>query len=81
MEPYRSYFPHAWLVLPETETLVTRVLSLPTGTAVGQEEIREICQIIRIAVSRKLEDEDALTGHFAMALHLLQETLPVNMRA
>lgn len=78
MEPYRSYFPHAWLVLPETETLVTRVLSLPTGTAVGQEEIREICQIIRIVVSHNREEEDALTGHFAMNPHLYQETVPLN---
>jgi len=78
MEPYRSYFPHAWLVLPETETLVKRVLSLPTGTAVGQEEIREICQIIRIAVSHRLEDADALTVHFAMNPRLYQETVPLN---
>ena len=35
MEPYRSYFPHAGLVLPETEKMVKRVLSLPTGTAVS----------------------------------------------
>ena len=35
MEPYRSYFPHAGLLLPETERLTQRVMSLPTGTAVG----------------------------------------------
>lgn len=50
MEPYLSCFPHAGLVLPETEKLVKRVLSLPTGTAVGTEEITRICQIIRLVV-------------------------------
>jgi len=53
MEPYRSYFPHAGLVLPATERLVNRVLSLPTGTAVGSEEITGICQILRLAISGK----------------------------
>lgn len=50
MEPYLSHFPHAGLVLPETERLVKRVLSLPTGTAVGPEEITKTCQIIRLVV-------------------------------
>lgn len=52
MEPYRSYFPNAGLLLPETEKLVERVLVLPTGTAIGPEEIRGICQIMRLAISR-----------------------------
>jgi dTDP-4-amino-4,6-dideoxygalactose transaminase len=50
MEPYRSYFPHAGLLLPHTERLVTRVLSLPTGTAVDEEKVGQICQILRLAV-------------------------------
>lgn len=50
MEPYRSFFPHAGMLLPETEKLVDRVLSLPTGTSVGREEIRKICGIIRLAI-------------------------------
>jgi dTDP-4-amino-4,6-dideoxygalactose transaminase len=50
MEPYRSYFPHARLLLPETERLTRRVMSLPTGTAVGPEEIAAVCAIIRLAV-------------------------------
>ncbi|MDB9538489.1 DegT/DnrJ/EryC1/StrS family aminotransferase, partial [Anabaenopsis arnoldii] len=46
MEPYRSYFPHAGLLLPETEKLGQRVLVLPTGTAISEEDIGKICQII-----------------------------------
>lgn len=50
MEPYRSYFPHAGLLLPETKRLTQRVMSLPTGTAVGPEEIAEVCAILNLAV-------------------------------
>jgi dTDP-4-amino-4,6-dideoxygalactose transaminase len=47
MEPYRSLYPHAGLLLPQTERLANRVLQLPTGTAVGAEEIETICGLIR----------------------------------
>jgi dTDP-4-amino-4,6-dideoxygalactose transaminase len=50
MEPYRSYYPHAGLLLPETEKLVGRVMSLPTGTAVEVEDINTICHIIRMVL-------------------------------
>jgi dTDP-4-amino-4,6-dideoxygalactose transaminase len=55
MEPYRSFFPHAGLLLPETERLTQRVMSLPTGTAVGPEEIGTVCDIIRLAVGESRE--------------------------
>ncbi|QLE51296.1 aminotransferase class I/II-fold pyridoxal phosphate-dependent enzyme [Nostoc sp. C057] len=60
MEPYRSYFPHAGLLLPETESLGKRVLVLPTGTAVGTEEINKICQIIRLVVQHSREVKERL---------------------
>lgn len=49
MEPYISYYPHAGLLLPETERLVERIMTLPTGTAVSSQEIGKICDIIRLA--------------------------------
>lgn len=55
MEPYRSYFPHAGLLLPETQRLTQRVMSLPTGTAVGPEEIEVVCGVIRLAVTGSQE--------------------------
>ncbi|HEV2764699.1 MAG TPA: aminotransferase class I/II-fold pyridoxal phosphate-dependent enzyme, partial [Pyrinomonadaceae bacterium] len=55
MEPYRSYYPHAGLLLETTEEVCERVLLLPNGTAVGENEIREICQILRLAVGRAPE--------------------------
>jgi dTDP-4-amino-4,6-dideoxygalactose transaminase len=62
MEPYRSYFPHAGLVLPHTERLVQRVLSLPTGTAIEPNDISQICQIIRLAVCAGPAVQAALAG-------------------
>ncbi len=61
MEPYRSYFPNSALLLPETERLADRILSLPTGTTVGADDITRICDSIRTAsrhsteVRRRLE--------------------------
>ena len=49
MEPYRSYFPNAGLVLPVTEKLTQLVLQLPTGTALQVNEIEKICELIRFA--------------------------------
>jgi len=51
MEPYRSYFPHAGLMLPETEKLCRRVMVLPNGTSVDEEAISRIGQVMRTAVS------------------------------
>jgi dTDP-4-amino-4,6-dideoxygalactose transaminase len=55
MEPYRSYFPHSGLLLPHTESLVRRVLCLPTGTAIQGEDINKICQIISMSVAESCE--------------------------
>lgn len=53
MEPYRSFFPHAGLLLPETEKLVQRVLSMPNGTSVTSEDIERICGLIRFVVENR----------------------------
>jgi dTDP-4-amino-4,6-dideoxygalactose transaminase len=58
MEPYRSYFPHAVLILPETERLCRRVMVLPNGTSVDEPAISRICNVIRTAVS----DADAVSA-------------------
>lgn len=50
MEPYRSFFPHAGLLLPETERLTERVFCLPTGTGVNEDQISLICYVIRLIV-------------------------------
>jgi dTDP-4-amino-4,6-dideoxygalactose transaminase len=61
MEPYRSYFPNASLLLPETEKLAQKVLILPTGTAISEEDISKICQIIRLVILSYLNDKEMLS--------------------
>lgn len=51
MEPYRSYFPRAGLLLPQTETLTQRVMCLPTGTSVTETDVEKICDIIRLVLN------------------------------
>jgi dTDP-4-amino-4,6-dideoxygalactose transaminase len=51
MEPYRSAAVHGARALPETDALVERVLCLPTGEAVGAEDIDTVCQIVALALS------------------------------
>ena len=55
MEPYRTLDPKAGLTLPVTEELAARVLLLPNGTAVGENEILEICRVIRFVIERPEE--------------------------
>jgi len=62
MEPYDSYYPNAGMMLPETEALCDRVLVMPTGTAVGKDDIAEIGRIVRLAIDRADEVKDALEG-------------------
>ncbi len=54
MEPYRSYYPHAGLLLPETEKLTQRVMSLPTGTAVGVVGVEQVCRVIDLSRSAEV---------------------------
>jgi dTDP-4-amino-4,6-dideoxygalactose transaminase len=60
MEPYASLFPHAKLVLRATDAIAQRVLLLPTGTAVGVDDILKICRILRLAVGSANEVGQAL---------------------
>jgi dTDP-4-amino-4,6-dideoxygalactose transaminase len=63
MEPYSSYFPEAGLRLQHTEHLVDRVLSLPTGTAVGKGDIDTVCQIIKFVVTHGAAVKERLGRH------------------
>lgn len=50
MEPYRSRFPQAHLLLPRTERLSGQVMVLPTGTAISTQDIARICDVMRTAL-------------------------------
>lgn len=74
MEPYRSYYPHAGLMLPETERLAGRVLILPTGTAIGHDDVENICGVIRMVINSgariaaRLRGSEETTGARASAI-------------
>lgn len=48
MEPYRSHYPHAGLMLPNTQMVADRVIVLPTGPAMDRQDIRSICSVLRV---------------------------------
>ena len=47
MKPYRELFPHAGLVLPNTEAVADRVIVLPTGTTIGVDDVAVVAAVIR----------------------------------
>lgn len=47
MKPYRDIFPHAGLMLPNTQIVSNRVVVLPAGPSVTRNDIRLICDAIR----------------------------------
>ncbi|MBQ5948344.1 DegT/DnrJ/EryC1/StrS aminotransferase family protein [Massilia sp. ST3] len=50
MEPYRSLFPHARLVLPDTERVAASVIVLPTGQTMDADKIAVVAQVIRTVI-------------------------------
>jgi len=52
LEPYRS---RQTAHLPHTERLSARVIALPTGSTVSREDIRRVCDIVRLAATRGTE--------------------------
>lgn len=61
MEPYRTLFPDAYLSLPQTEKLAERIMILPTGTAVWEQDIEIICDILRTAIANADEIRKQVT--------------------
>lgn len=51
MRPYRDLFPHAHLMLPQTERVAESVIILPTGTTLPEHAIRTITDIIRVCIT------------------------------
>ena len=53
MEPYRSYYPHAGLMLPNTKSVAERVIVLPTGSALQTDAIEGITSVLSVLASDK----------------------------
>jgi len=50
MKPYSDLFPHAGLVLPNTERVAERVVVLPTGVDLPENAIYEVVNIVRALI-------------------------------
>jgi dTDP-4-amino-4,6-dideoxygalactose transaminase len=55
MEPYRSYYPNAGILLPVTEQIADRVLCLPTGSSINTDTVRKVCSILRFVIDNSAE--------------------------
>jgi dTDP-4-amino-4,6-dideoxygalactose transaminase len=62
MEPYRSLYPYAGVLLPDTERVAARVIVLPTGTAMSEAQIAMVCGIIRAATGQADQVRSALAA-------------------
>ena len=60
MEPYRSFFPNSHLLLPATERVAARIMTLPTGQTLSNDDVSKICSVIRSALARAKEVRAAL---------------------
>ena len=60
MEPYRSLQPNADLLLPNTESVASRICLLPTGQTVDAGMIQSIAEILETAFESAGEVKDAL---------------------
>ena len=47
MEPYKSFFPHAGLLLPVTIAVCASVFCLPTGTSISTSQIHQVGALLR----------------------------------
>lgn len=55
MEPYRSLYPHAGLMLPNTQAVARRVVVLPTGPSLLESDCEVIGKIIATLVASGME--------------------------
>lgn len=54
MKPYKDLYPHAGLMLPNTEKIANRVILLPTGTAMDTDMIRTVVSVIRVLLENNV---------------------------
>lgn len=53
MTPYRELYPHAGLLLSNTQKVADRVVVLPTGTTMDSRMVKTITDVIRVCVEGK----------------------------
>ncbi len=50
MQPYRALYPHAGLLLPNTQCVARRVVVLPNGHTMNEDMINEVAAVIRVVM-------------------------------
>ncbi|NOU00626.1 MAG: aminotransferase class I/II-fold pyridoxal phosphate-dependent enzyme [Gallionella sp.] len=50
MRPYRDWYPHAGLLLPNTQRVANSVIVLPTGTTMTGEMVNVVASVIRVLI-------------------------------
>ncbi len=55
MEPYKSFFPNAGLLLPVKKVICTSVICLPTGTGISLMQIRQVGALLRFLIANATE--------------------------
>ena len=53
MKPFRDLYPHAGLLLPNTEVVANRVIVLPTGTALPDGAVETIAAVFRALIDHR----------------------------
>ena len=67
MLPYRAFYPHAGMLLPNTVKLANRVIVLPTGSSIGANQVEMIADIFKL-LSRSNEFAAEIGDQFARNL-------------
>ena len=67
MLPYRAFYPHAGMLLPNTVKLANRVIVLPTGSSIGENQVEMIADIFKL-LSRSNEFAAEIGDQFARNL-------------
>ena len=73
MEPYRSLFPHAHLMLPKCKEVAERVFLAPTGTAVDLAAVDAVTGVLRLAVTHARDIRSALQNPAAQAGRAMEQ--------
>lgn len=53
MKPYRELYPHAGMLLPNTQKVANRVVVLPTGTTMDVAMVKAVSSVIRVLLEGK----------------------------
>jgi dTDP-4-amino-4,6-dideoxygalactose transaminase len=53
MEPYKSYYPNAGMLLPVTEKLTEVLFCLPNSTATSEADVGKVCDLLQFIMNNK----------------------------